>query len=62
MAQKSKPVDMGQLQDNLNNARRQKTTTSRALTRAQETDLRATDALNIAQAEFDAAYHGVRNH
>lgn len=58
---KGKAVDLGALQDRLTLARRQKNKTNRALTRAQEADLAATEELTIAKAEFDAAYHGVRN-
>lgn len=58
---KSKSIDLGAVQDILHLCRKSKARTRRALQRAHEADTIATDELNRAQAELDAAYHAVRN-
>lgn len=53
------PIDLGTLQSTLVNARRQHTTNSRALTKAQDAAARSKKTLDDAHAALDAASRNI---
>jgi hypothetical protein len=53
------PIDLGTLQSALQNARRQHTSNSRALTKAQDAHARSKKVLDDAQASLEAASRSV---